>query len=290
MASEVEQRIRDTARKILESGEAGVVVGYGAGSTPDKVMPVFITNPADVEKLVWNDRCYNNLSLYLTKPLVRKFGKVAMIGKGCDIRAAIVLWQESQFPREKTIVIGVDCGGVAPIAGKPDDFRAKCATCDVKRPPVCDHLVENPAVDVKPATTAEAKDDGLDSKSPAEKRAYWFNQFSRCIKCYACRGVCPLCYCDRCIVEKNRPQWILTSPHDLGNFEWNLVRAFHLAGRCVQCGECTRVCPSDIPLAALNRKLAGVVRESFDYEAGRSHETEPSFLSFKEDDAEEFIR
>ncbi len=41
-----------------------------------------------------------------------------------------------------------------------------------------------------------------------------------------------------------------------GNTTWNVTRAMHLAGRCVGCDECARVCPADIRLDLLNRRVA----------------------------------
>ena len=90
-----------------------------------------------------------------------------------------------------------------------------------------------------------------------QRRQFWEEQFSRCLKCYACRAACPLCYCSRCTVECNQPQWIPVPAHDLGNLEWNVMRAMHLAGRCVNCGDCSRACPVGIPLYLLNQELIG---------------------------------
>jgi ferredoxin len=86
--------------------------------------------------------------------------------------------------------------------------------------------------------------------------AFWRAELDRCVKCYACRQVCPLCYCERCVADKNRPVRIETSPSPRGNLAWHITRAFHLAGRCIGCGECTRACPAGIPLGLLNRALA----------------------------------
>ena len=108
------------------------------------------------------------------------------------------------------------------------------------------------------------------------------------MRCYACRQVCPLCFCERCVADKSRPQWIETAPHPRGNLAWHLTRALHLAGRCVGCGECERACPAGIPLALLNRKVPQVVEERFGYRASDDppcrRRSAPS-----PDDAQEFI-
>ena len=122
-----------------------------------------------------------------------------------------------------------------------------------------------------------------------ERWAYWQKKLKSCIRCYACRQACPLCYCKRCIVEKSEPQWVETSAHERGNLAWNVARAFHLTGRCVGCGECERVCPMDIPLNTLNQKMAKLVDEWFEFRSGTAPDEEAPFTTFKLDDSEEGI-
>jgi Fe-S oxidoreductase len=98
--------------------------------------------------------------------------------------------------------------------------------------------------------------------------------------------VCPLCYCKRCITEKTIPQWIETSTHLRGNIAWNVARAFHLTGRCVNCGECERACPMDIPLGAINQKMAQLMDEWYDFQSGLSSEQKAPFTTFNLDDPE----
>jgi Na+-translocating ferredoxin:NAD+ oxidoreductase RnfC subunit len=89
-----------------------------------------------------------------------------------------------------------------------------------------------------------------------------------------------MCYCKECISERNIPQWIGQSPSLKGNFEWNVVRAFHLAGRCVECGECERACPVNIPLMKLNKKMMKEMKELFDYTSGEKSDAKPAICDF----------
>ena len=125
---------------------------------------------------------------------------------------------------------------------------------------------------------------------PDARWAWWSAEFARCVRCHACREVCPLCFCERCLADKTTPQWIESSPHARGNVAWNISRALHLAGRCVGCGECERACPADIPLGLLNAKLAAVVADRFDYRAGDDPSVPSPIGTFRADDEQEFIR
>ena len=117
-----------------------------------------------------------------------------------------------------------------------------------------------------PAETEDPRDREiaqLECLHADERWRFWQRQFARCLRCYACRAVCPLCYCSSCIAEKHRPQWVPTTIDDRGNGAWNVIRALHLAGRCTGCDECARVCPAGIRLDLINRKLALEVERQF---------------------------
>jgi len=276
------EQLRQTCRRLLEEGKVNVVIGYGQASADGPAYPVFVTKPEDVDKLVWNEQCFANLTTYLTRKDIKELGKPAIVVKGCDERTIVVLQQESQIDRASLYVIGVACEGV----GNPR--ASKCGACDVHRPRSADEVIgEVSASDEANGRYAEIED--FLKKSPAERMAYWIEELSRCVKCYACREVCPLCYCNRCIVDKNRPAVIDTSATLKGNFAWQIVRAFHQAGRCVSCGECTRACPAGINLSLLNLTLAHAAEEHFNYRAGMDPETSPIIGSYSVEDKEGFI-
>ena len=246
--------------------------------------PVFITRAEDAEKLEWNDRCFANLTVYLTRKEVKALGKAAVVVKGCDERSLVVLEKESQIERGSLHAIGMVCEGV----GTPRE--AKCAGCEVRVPRFADETIGEAEGAAASATAVASRLDGLMAKSPAERWAFWTAEFARCVKCYACRQVCPLCYCERCIADKNRPVAIETSASARGNFAWHITRAFHLAARCIGCGECSRACPAGIPLGLLNQSLAQATEEDFGYRPGMDPKAEPVFGNWSPADKEDFIR
>jgi ferredoxin len=232
--------------------------------------------------LEWNEHCLGNLTVYLKRPEVRALGAAAVVVKGCDERALVVLEKESQFRREDVHVIGVACAGL----GQP-----KCAACDTHQPRFADQTITSGAAQsAAPAGGRYAELERFLEKPREERLAYWTAEFDRCLKCYACRQICPMCYCERCLADKNRPQAIDTSPHRKGNFAWHLSRAIHLAGRCVGCDECTRACPAGIDLRLLNLALARAAESQFGYRAGMDPAVEPVVGAYSLQDKEDFIR
>lgn len=280
--------LRNKAKELLETGKADVVIGYGGGSLPNRTTPVFVTSPADADKLVWNEFADNNLAVYLRRPSLSKFEKKAVVAKPCDIKSIVGLIQENQIARDSVFIIGMACDGMKDQeTGEP---LPKCAVCASHNPKFCDECIgQSKTPDAPP--NAEFEDIiEFEKKSADERWEFWREQFSKCIRCYACRAVCPLCYCDRCIVEKTMPQWISSSATERGNLSWGVFRAMHTAGRCTGCGECERVCPAGIPLTLLYKKLSKEVKDHYDYEAGCDSEAAPPMCSFKNNDSEDFIR
>lgn len=281
-----EQILRDKAKELLTNKEVDLVIGYGKVET-GQIGPVFIRDANDAERLVWNEHCQANLVTYLKRKEVKKIGKPAIVVKGCEAKALVVLEAEKQIERDKMVVIGMVCDGVQSGGRELD----KCSSCDLHVPKHCDIVIgemkEYPDVD------SEKRYGKLKMllELPLDKRLeYWKTKLARCIKCYACRQNCPLCYCEQCVTDKNRPTRFDTSATLRGNFAWNIVRAFHLAGRCVGCSACTTSCPVGINLDLLNLSLAKVAEEEFGYRAGMDRDALPLIGAFSEEDKEEFIR
>jgi ferredoxin len=194
------------------------------------------------------------------------------------------------------VIIGVSCAGVHSAGIRPseplsgDTIANKCRECTVHIPEGADLIVGK--LPQLPDLSPKEKEllDKLDAMSPAERWEFWKEQFTRCIRCLACRQVCPFCYCEQCLCDRGRPQSVDTSPRPAGNMGWHIVRAMHLAGRCAGCAECERVCPMDIPLNLLNRKMAQELKELYGHEAGLQAKEKGPLTSYDEKDDQSYIK
>jgi len=271
------ETLRDIAKKLLETGQVKLVIGYGPGSTVDRRRPAFAAKPDQVDRMVLDPDCRDNLAGYLVREDLLKDGKkVAVFLDPAGIRTINVLAAEDQVNPDQVHILGFQIAGDQVQALEGNHVSAFADLVG---------QIKTQGLDADRAALI-AK---LEKMTPAERFDFWRREFEKCIKCYACRQGCPMCYCKRCIVDRNQPQWINCSAHTLGSFEWNIVRAFHLAGRCVGCGTCERACPVGIPLMLLNQRMAKEVLDAFDHFTGQAADQEPVLAGFKREDPETFI-
>lgn len=290
------QEIENTCSELLKSGEVDIILGYENSPLIPYTKPAFITEPEECDRLVFNNSSVFNL----TKYIMDIEGKVGIFAKGCDYKGIVVLLKENKINREDIKIIGVGCKGQIDVkkidesfedlSGLDSEYFAdKCFSCDVHNTPEYDVFVGD-EVNNEPAQERYVRiEEFYKGKTGDEIWEFWQDAFRRCVRCYACREICPVCYCDDCISYENVPQWIDLSPTPLNNMIFHLRRAMCVAGRCVNCGECERVCPVDIPLTLLYNRVDRLVEELYDYRAGMDPEKDILLLSYSEDDDEDFI-
>jgi len=270
---DVTKTLQDLACDLLREGKVSTVIGYEVGPR-GRTRPVFIYDPEEVSRLVWNQNATHNLTTYLHHKLQKPEDRVAVVVKPCDSRAINVLLSDNKITREQVYVIGMACEGIQEGAGfgraNGGGLQARCQTCTERTPVVYDTLIGDvPEVKgVSDVGPYEKELERLEGLTPAERMEFWLSQFDRCIRCYACRQACPMCDCPTCLYERDDSLWIGMGTGVNEKRTFHLGRAFHLAGRCIGCDECERVCPMDIPIGLLNRKIAKEIQEMFKFQAG----------------------
>jgi ferredoxin len=262
--------LKKRAKELLETGTVKVVIGYENG-TADRTRALFAVKPEDADKLIFDSRCVMNLATYLTKTEVKGKGRMAITATLPVMRAIIQLASEFQINDSNLVVLGIT------PESKMIEFK---------------DLAEVEAFIHKYTIELEAKYgeklEKLDKMTPSERWNFWIEELSPCFKCYACRAACPMCYCHKCTVEFNQPQWIPVPSHDLGNLEWHMMRAIHLAGRCVDCDACYNACPLGIPLNLLTKRMLIDAKEHFGgYQP--SIKADHLMSTYKPDDKDNFI-
>lgn len=276
------EQIRSKAKELLDGKKVECVIGYERATDGKNARPMFAYSAKDADKLIFDQTCRHNLVRYL---LNRKDKVTGIVVKACDSRAVNLLINEHQIARDKVVIIGVVCPGLVKTdwnkAG--DKLRDACQLCQQRTPVVYDVLFGE-AKKLEPPADAYPDVAAMEGKSVEEKRAFWEKEFSRCIRCYACRQACPGCYCSECFVDRLDPLWagIRIAPGE--NEMWNTIRAYHLGGRCIGCYACELVCPVNIPLSLLNRKLEKEVMRLFKFQAGLDPETPQPLATFQKDE------
>jgi len=310
--------IREAVKQDLLGGRISQVLGWEKGHYWWQSRPLFARSEADLEKLTWDSFCGINLSRYLLEEL-KDHEKVGVLVKGCDARAFNRLLQDNMVKREQVILYGLPCpgmldynrlfeeagavpSGIAENNGtvilktgggdrevkREDVMLDKCRECVYPDPAAYDQMLLSPQGEREAAGRFKPVEE-LEAMPADERFAYWDKELSRCLRCYACRQACPFCSCRECFVEQESPRWQGRAYQPSENFMFHLVRAYHGTGRCIDCGECERSCPVNIPLQELNRKLIKDINELYgDYEAGLDAEAEPPLLTYRPDDPAAF--
>ena len=213
--------LRAKAKELLTNGTVKAVIGFIESKGANRTKPFIARTPEDAEKLVFNKYCVNNLALYLTRKEFKRNGVVGIVAKGCDVKAIIQLIQENQVNKDDVYIIGMNCNGVVSELGQefnPETMATKCLNCSVRTP----HLHHTLLGSIEELSKREDKNFALmqkiDAMTPEERWDFWESEFEKCVKCFACRQACPLCYCERCIADKTMPRWIESSAHTRGNF------------------------------------------------------------------------
>ena len=315
---------RDTlvakASELLENGTVCCVLGWGKGEFGYDVTPTLFKTADELNSgFVYNDFCGANFAKYLVSKTQKLDGKILVFLKPCDTYSFNQLLTEHRFARDKVYAVGIPCEGMADISkvkavagdgissitedagnivvetlynDKPvtvktsDVLLERCVNCKSKKHVAYDELLGEDGDVLDSARFDEVA--RIEAMTPDERFEFWQNELSKCIRCNACRDVCPACTCEKCVFDN--PSSGVENKSPANSFEekmFHIIRAFHVAGRCTDCGECSRVCPQNIPLHLLNRKFIKDINEFYgDYQAGAEVGSRAPLVDYTTEDIE----
>ncbi len=312
------QELINRAKELLADGTVARVLGWREGDMSYNPEVAYFNNAEELDKFVYNGFCAANLSKYMIEASKLE-GKTLVFLKPCDTYSFNQLIKEHRVDREKAYIIGVGCCGklnveaikaqgikgiekieiddacetltVKTIYGDKtvaykDAMLERCHVCKGKEHMIYDELIGESRDTVDAERFAEVEK--IEAMSPAEKFAYFQAELSKCIRCNACRNVCPACSCRKCVFDSTK--FDSAQKANVDSFEekmFHIIRAFHVAGRCTDCGECSRVCPQGIPLHLFNRKFIKDINKFYgEFKAGEDAETKGPLTNFTFDDVE----
>lgn len=310
----------EKAVSLLNNKTVISVLGWAKGEFDYDITPHIFTTEEDLrENFVWNDFSGANLSKYLVKKTDRLDGKILVFLKPCDTYSFNQLLTEHRFDREKVYAVGIPCECMADISkikaitgegiskidfdgdkiivttlyddapveiNSKDVLLERCVNCKSKKHVAYDELLGEDGDVLESNRFDEVAK--IEAMTPDERFAFWQSELSKCIRCNACRDACPACTCEKCVFDN--PESGVENKSPANEFEeklFHIIRAYHVAGRCTDCGECSRVCPQNIPLHLLNRKFIKDINELYgDYQAGDEVGQRPPLVDYTTEDME----
>ena len=312
------EQLIEKASELLSNGTVNQVLGWGKGEFDYDVTPTVFGSVEELnEGFVFNDFCGANFAKYLVSKAAKVEGKILVFLKPCDTYSFNQLLTEHRFDREKVYAVGIPCEGMADIAkvkaisgdgiasinedganlvvttlyedapvtvAIKDVLAERCINCKSKKHVAYDELLGEDGDVLESNRFDEVA--RLEAMTADERFAFWQNELSRCIRCNACRDACPACTCEKCVFDN--PNSGVENKSPANEFEeklFHIIRAYHVAGRCTDCGECSRVCPQNIPLHLINRKYINDVNELYgEFHAGEDDHSKGPLTSFTKED------
>ncbi|MDS1029987.1 4Fe-4S dicluster domain-containing protein [Bacillota bacterium LX-D] len=264
--------------EIWEKGQAELILGFGVNEAAEFATPLFVRNKDDIGKLIWDGSCSPNLAKYV----LAKKEKVAIVAKPCDIRALVMYMIEKQITRDQVIIIGMECPG---MQNGDNELHPWCAECKVHVPPIYNYLIKSENL-VEQKKMEEPQNSETSNANLEANLQRLQAELKKCIMCFSCRQACYGCYCTTCFMDRNIPNW---QPNELdmgAKLNFHLGRFMHLAGRCVECGACERVCPSGVKIRYIIKDLTDFCEKVYGYQAGLDPNEVPVLTAFEQNDKE----
>lgn len=195
-------------------------------------------------------------------------GKIAVITRRCDEKALAELTKRGYVDEKRMVNIGLACSKEqVAMCRCSDPVPSKVDLGEPNKPAPIDELSEK-----------------LARMTPDERLQFWVKQFRKCNKCFACTHNCPVCFCDDCVLEERTFVAEQSIPPGLS---FHMIRSYHLIDKCIECGECERSCPAEIPLLTLRKMLARDMKKAYGFVPGDPKTVSPLNTTLEGEQMEE---
>jgi len=247
-------------RIVKEKLDAGEITGFlGLRTAGAEPFPFLFTrdNLSEINSLTVGTVRYPLAKIAIRIAAAHPDAMLGVMCRACDERALIELYKNNRLQSDRIIILGIAC----------TDELAHACKCENPQP-------SNPVIEPVTNKTFDRSDvPKITAMELAQRFSFWTEQFGKCLKCYGCRNICPVCFCEVCTLEDQPLVKRGDIPPELPAF--HLTRAFHMAGRCIDCGLCEEGCPVDIPLRTLYRRVRESVKENLEYLPGEKRDAVP---------------
>ena len=222
----------DRAKALFADGTVDRAYGWKRGEFDYDVTPGLFRSVEEMEKeFVFDDFCGANFSKYLVEETRKGEGKILVFLKPCDTYSFNQLLTEHRFDREKVYAVGIPCEGMADVTKlkaeaaegirsitaekegfvvhtlydgdkiipRAEGLSERCLVCKSKKHVAYDELLGEDGEVADSARFDEVA--RLEAMNADERFAFWQRELSRCIRCNACRNVCPACYNKKSVLK-----------------------------------------------------------------------------------------